>query len=184
MKKILSILICVLLAVPSMWAGEAKITASVSGASTGTGEVVASTSSSAPSSGWTSGTSGPVSNSGILSRKKAYAYARTLETSASEFSHWIVDNSSTASNNPYSFESGRTGTTEHSVAAVFYKIIDCKTTEVNIMKKYVCEVCGWVYDEEEGAPDMGIEPGTEFEDLPDDFECPLCGVGKDNFSEE
>ena len=134
MKKILSILICVLLAVPSMWAGEAKITASVSGASTGTGEVVASTSSSAPSSGWTSGTSGPVSNSGILSRKKAYAYARTLETSASEFSHWIVDNSSTASNNPYSFESGRTGTTEHSVAAVFYKIIDCKTTEVNIMK--------------------------------------------------
>ena len=31
---------------------------------------------------------------------------------------------------------------------------------------------------------MGIEPGTEFEDLPDDFECPLCGVGKDNFSEE
>ena len=52
------------------------------------------------------------------------------------------------------------------------------------MKKYVCEVCGWVYDEEEGAPDVGIEPGTEFEDLPDDFECPLCGVGKDNFSEE
>ena len=51
-------------------------------------------------------------------------------------------------------------------------------------EKYVCEVCGWVYDEEEGAPDMGIEPGTEFEDLPDDFECPLCGVGKDNFSEE
>ena len=34
------------------------------------------------------------------------------------------------------------------------------------MKKYVCEVCGWVYDEEEGAPDMGIEPGTAFEDLP------------------
>ena len=37
------------------------------------------------------------------------------------------------------------------------------------MKKYVCEVCGWVYDEEEGAPDMGIEPGTAFEDLHDDF---------------
>ncbi len=57
-------------------------------------------------------------------------------------------------------------------------------TEVNSMKKYVCEVCGWVYDEEKGAPDIGIEPGTAFEDLPDDFECPLCGVGKDNFSEE
>ena len=37
------------------------------------------------------------------------------------------------------------------------------------MRKYVCEVCGWVYDEAEGAPEMGIEPGTEFEDLPDDF---------------
>ena len=52
------------------------------------------------------------------------------------------------------------------------------------MRKYVCEVCGWVYDEAEGALDMGIEPGTAFEDLLDDFECPLCGVGKDNFSEE
>ncbi len=52
------------------------------------------------------------------------------------------------------------------------------------MKKYVCEVCGWVYDEEVGAPEAGIAAGTRFEDLPDDFECPLCGVGKDQFSEE
>ena len=51
------------------------------------------------------------------------------------------------------------------------------------MKKYVCDVCGWVYDEEEGYPEAGIEPGTKFEDLPDDFECPLCFVGKDSFSE-
>ena len=49
--------------------------------------------------------------------------------------------------------------------------------------KYVCEVCGWEYDEELGAPDHGIAPGTKFEDLPEDFECPLCGVDKDNFSE-
>jgi rubredoxin-NAD+ reductase len=49
--------------------------------------------------------------------------------------------------------------------------------------KYVCEVCGWEYDEEAGAPDMGIEPGTKFEDLPEDFACPLCGVDKENFSE-
>ena len=46
------------------------------------------------------------------------------------------------------------------------------------------DACGWVYDEEPGAPDLGIEPGTAFEDLPDDFECPLCSVGKDMFSEE
>ena len=51
------------------------------------------------------------------------------------------------------------------------------------MKKYVCDVCGWEYDEEAGAPEYGIAPGTKFEDLPDDFECPLCGVGKDSFSE-
>lgn len=52
------------------------------------------------------------------------------------------------------------------------------------MKKYVCDLCGWVYDEELGDPDNGIAPGTKFEDLPDDFECPLCGAGKDDFSEE
>ncbi len=52
------------------------------------------------------------------------------------------------------------------------------------MKKYVCEVCEWVYDEEAGVPEQGIAPGTKFEDLPDDFVCPLCGVGKESFSEE
>ena len=51
------------------------------------------------------------------------------------------------------------------------------------MKKYVCEVCGWEYDEALGAPEPGIAPGTTFEDLPEDFECPLCGVGKDQFAE-
>lgn len=48
--------------------------------------------------------------------------------------------------------------------------------------KYVCDVCGWEYDETLGAPDHGIAPGTKFEDLPDDFVCPLCGVDKDSFS--
>ena len=49
--------------------------------------------------------------------------------------------------------------------------------------KYVCSVCGWEYDEEVGYPEEGIEPGTKWEDLPDDFACPLCGVGKDDFEE-
>ncbi len=49
--------------------------------------------------------------------------------------------------------------------------------------KYVCDACGWVYDETEGLPEQGIAPGTKFEDLPEDFECPLCCVGKDMFSE-
>ena len=52
------------------------------------------------------------------------------------------------------------------------------------MKKYVCDVCGWVYDEAEGYPEGGIAPGTKFEDLPEDFECPLCGVSKEEFSAE
>ena len=51
------------------------------------------------------------------------------------------------------------------------------------MKRYVCDVCGYVYDEAQGDPDNGIAPGTRFEDLPDDFVCPLCGVGKDQFEE-
>lgn len=50
--------------------------------------------------------------------------------------------------------------------------------------KYVCNICGWVYDEALGDPDNGIAAGTAFEDLPDDFACPLCGVGKEDFSEE
>ena len=49
------------------------------------------------------------------------------------------------------------------------------------MKKYVCEPCGYVYDPEVGDPDNGIAPGTAFEDLPEDWECPICGVGKDEF---
>ena len=49
---------------------------------------------------------------------------------------------------------------------------------------YVCDICGYEYNEEAGDPDNGIAPGTKFADLPDDFECPLCGVGKDSFSEQ
>lgn len=49
---------------------------------------------------------------------------------------------------------------------------------------YVCDVCGYVYSEEAGAPENGIMPGTKWEDVPDDWLCPLCYVGKDQFSEE
>ena len=49
------------------------------------------------------------------------------------------------------------------------------------MKKYVCTICGFVYDEEKGLPDEGLAPGTKWEDVPDDFVCPECGVGKDMF---
>jgi len=51
------------------------------------------------------------------------------------------------------------------------------------MKKYKCTVCGYLYIPEEGDPESGIEPGTEFGDLPDDYICPVCGAGKDEFVE-
>ena len=52
------------------------------------------------------------------------------------------------------------------------------------MKKYVCTVCGWVYDPAKGDPDNGIQPGTAFEDLPEDWTCPECGVSKEDFEPE
>ena len=50
------------------------------------------------------------------------------------------------------------------------------------MAKYICNVCGWEYDEEIGSPENGIAPGTAWENIQDDFSCPLCGVGKEDFS--
>ena len=49
------------------------------------------------------------------------------------------------------------------------------------MAKYVCTVCGYVYDPEVGDPDNGIAPGTPWEQVPEDWVCPLCAVGKDMF---
>ena len=50
--------------------------------------------------------------------------------------------------------------------------------------RYVCQVCGYVYDEVDGDPDNGVAPGTKWEDVPDSYVCPLCGVGKDQFDPE
>ena len=50
------------------------------------------------------------------------------------------------------------------------------------MKKYICNVCGYEYDPAVGDPDNGIAAGTPFEELPEDRACPLCGVGKSDFS--
>jgi len=52
------------------------------------------------------------------------------------------------------------------------------------MDKYVCTICGYVYDPAQGDTDNDIEPGTKFEDLPDDWECPVCGASKDDFEKE
>lgn len=51
------------------------------------------------------------------------------------------------------------------------------------MGKYECTLCGYIYDPDEGDPENGIEPGTAFEDLPDDWVCPVCGARKEDFEE-
>ena len=51
------------------------------------------------------------------------------------------------------------------------------------MKKYICP-CGYVYDEEKGDPEHGVAPGTKWEDVPEDWICPTCGIGKDMFYED
>jgi rubredoxin len=54
----------------------------------------------------------------------------------------------------------------------------------NYMGKYVCSVCGYIYDEEKGIPEEGVLPGTAWEDLPEDWVCPLCGASKEEFSKQ
>jgi len=53
--------------------------------------------------------------------------------------------------------------------------------EVLAMEKWKCAVCGYVYDPETGDPDGGIAAGTKFEDIPDDWVCPVCGASKEEF---
>jgi len=55
--------------------------------------------------------------------------------------------------------------------------------ETKGVKKYRCKVCGYIYDPEKGDPDSGIVPGTPFDKLPDDWVCPICGAGKEEFEE-
>ena len=52
---------------------------------------------------------------------------------------------------------------------------------IKIMDKYVCNPCGWIYDPAIGDPENGIAAGTAFENLPEDWVCPLCGAGKEDF---
>ena len=52
------------------------------------------------------------------------------------------------------------------------------------MDRYVCTICGYVYDPEQGDPDNDVDPGTKWDDVPEDWECPVCGAGKDDFEKE
>ena len=70
-------------------------------------------------------------------------------------------------------------------APTYSSAVDKETKkEEEKMDKYVCKVCGYVYDPEKGDPDSGVAPGSKFEDIPDDWVCPICGVGKEDFEKE
>jgi rubredoxin len=64
------------------------------------------------------------------------------------------------------------------------KALHNKTKGEKRMTKYVCTACGYVYDPASGDPENGIKPGTPFEELPDDWVCPVCGAPKSMFVEE
>ena len=74
-------------------------------------------------------------------------------------------------------------TATHYIAESSNKILDNKQME-NKMDTYICNVCGYVYDPKDGDPDNGIAPGTTFQDIPENWVCPLCGVGKEDFDKE
>lgn len=71
----------------------------------------------------------------------------------------------------------------HYLMSIFsYKLhILIKNSKRRMSMKYICEVCGYIYDEEVGDPDNGIAPGTPWENVPEDYLCPLCMVGKEFF---
>lgn len=75
------------------------------------------------------------------------------------------------------YQQVKRGTTPKSAPSY---IADKKEEKVK-MDKYKCEVCGYIYDPEKGDPDGGIKPGTRFEDIPDDWTCPVCGAEKNQF---
>lgn len=63
-------------------------------------------------------------------------------------------------------------------------LLRSRQQNTNNMDKYLCIICGYIYDPAEGDPENDIPPGTAFEDLPEDWTCPACGVGKEHFEEE
>jgi rubredoxin len=65
-----------------------------------------------------------------------------------------------------------------------FELAPLSTTNKLTKGGYVCSICGYVYDPEQGDPDNGVAAGTKWEDVPDDWECPVCGAGKADFEKE
>jgi rubredoxin len=76
------------------------------------------------------------------------------------------------------------GTQLATISAIGYRVIffmNAPAATVVTYRKFMCVVCGFIYNEEAGLPEEGIEPGTRWEDIPDTWTCPDCGVTKDDF---
>lgn len=75
--------------------------------------------------------------------------------------------------------------TRQSAARIWQNCTQVKVSnplcEVGDMKQYMCVICGFIYDEAKGLPDEGIAPGTRWEDVPLNWQCPECGAGKEDF---
>jgi rubredoxin len=76
----------------------------------------------------------------------------------------------------------RSSATDGLSTALLAALSNCGAMEAGTQtKKWICESCGFIYDPEEGDPDGDIAPGTPFEDIPDDWFCPVCGARKKDF---
>lgn len=100
-----------------------------------------------------------------------------------------VTDANTLSNKPvmtYEYYHVCKGGKSPKTAPTYYKKVDEKkeNKEEIKMDRYVCNVCGYVYDPAKGDPDNGVNPGTKFEDLPNEWVCPICGASKEQFEKE
>lgn len=74
------------------------------------------------------------------------------------------------------------GVTLHmSIQSLNYPFFILRVIAMQAYKKYICVICGFIYDEAEGWPEDGIEPGTKWDDVPENWFCPDCGAGKEDF---
>ncbi len=86
---------------------------------------------------------------------------------------------------PFSVKEVRVGSRGKPPGEAFarYRFRECvAVSEVIEYKSWVCLICGWIYNEEDGLPDEGIAAGTRFADIPEDWRCPLCDVSKAEFA--
>ena len=128
----------------------------------------------------------------VLDHTLAYFEARVIDQ-LSIGTHTIfigkVEDGDVLTNDPvmtYEYYHEIKGGVSPKTAPTYSKELDKmrKNKEEKTMDKYVCTVCGYVYDPAKGDPDNGIAPGTKFEDIPDDWVCPVCGAGKEAFEKE